>query len=314
MKKMVTSILILAVFLASLTGCGSAPEVRYTEDGKQIVTIGYLPITHALAVFETKELLDQDPDSDITIQLQKFSSWTDLMDALDAGQIDGASVLAELAMGAVSQGISLKAAALGHRDGNIVVVSNEINSVEDLRGKTFAIPSNQSSHNILLQDMLATAGMDFYDINAIQLSPPEMPVSLASGSIDGYCVAEPFGTQAVAQEYGHILFNSEELWKDSICCLLVFNGAYAENQSETVNRLLDMYQQAEEVLTKDEQVRIAEEYLGQTKDILEASLEYISFQDLSITEESYEQLAKKVVDYSINACPPDYEGFVYERQ
>ena len=33
------------------------------------------------------------------IQLQKFSSWTDLMDALNSGRINGASVLAELCDG-----------------------------------------------------------------------------------------------------------------------------------------------------------------------------------------------------------------------
>ena len=146
-----------------------------------------------------KELLDKKSDSDIEVTLQKFSSWTDLMDALNSGKIDGASVLVELAMGAVSNGIDLKAAALGHKDGNVVIVSDDISDVRDLKGKTFAIPSNQSSHNILLNDMLALGDLSIDDINVVQLAPSEMPSSLASGSIDGYCVAEPFGAQAVVQ-------------------------------------------------------------------------------------------------------------------
>ena len=137
-------LLVLTLLTVFSSGCGRS-EAKYTADGKkQIITIGYLPITHALAVFEEKELLDADENSTLQIQLQKFSSWTDLMDALNSGRINGASVLAELAMAAVSNGLDLKAVALGHKDGNVVIVSNDITKVEDLKGKTFAIPSNQS--------------------------------------------------------------------------------------------------------------------------------------------------------------------------
>lgn len=86
-------------------------------------------------------------------------------------------MLAELAMAAVSNGLNLKAVALGHKDGNVVIVSNDITKVEDLKGKTFAIPSNQSSHNILLNDMLSDAGMSIDDVNVVQLAPAEMPSS-----------------------------------------------------------------------------------------------------------------------------------------
>ena len=42
------------------------------------------------------------------MELVKFGSWPDLMDALNTGRIDGASVLAELAMKANELGIDLK--------------------------------------------------------------------------------------------------------------------------------------------------------------------------------------------------------------
>lgn len=223
-------LLVLTLLTVLSSGCGRS-EAKYTADGKkQIITIGYLPITHALAVFEEKELLDADENSTLQIQLQKFSSWTDLMDALNSGRINGASVLAELAMAAVSNGLDLKAVALGHKDGNVVIVSNDITKVEDLKGKTFAIPSKQSSHNILLNDMLSDAGMSIDDVKVVQLAPAEMPSSLASGAIDGYCVAEPFGAQAVVQDYGHVLYDSTQLWQNSICCALVMNGSFLEKK------------------------------------------------------------------------------------
>ena len=95
-------------------------------------------ITHALPVFEEKELLEAE-DSNVQIQLQKFSSWSDLTDALHAGKIDGASELIELAMSAKEKGVDLKAAALGHRDGNVIIVNDTIQDAADMKGKTFAM-------------------------------------------------------------------------------------------------------------------------------------------------------------------------------
>ena len=89
--------------------------------------------------------------SGVTVRLEKFSSWTDLMDALNAGRIDGASVLVELAISAKNKGIDLRAVALGHRDGNVLVAANGIKNARQLKGKTIAIPSTQSSHYILVR-------------------------------------------------------------------------------------------------------------------------------------------------------------------
>ena len=80
----------------------------------------------------------------------------------------------------------------------MIVVSNEIQSAANLKGKTFAIPHRSSSHNILLQEMLEQNGLTIDDVQVTELSPAEMPSALVSGQIQGYCVAEPFGSVAVA--------------------------------------------------------------------------------------------------------------------
>lgn len=312
-KKSIAWILAFAITV-SLSACGSSQDNSSgTGDSaeKQVVKIGYLPITHALAVFEEKELLDQE-DGEITIQLEKFSSWSDLTDALNAGRIDGASVLIELAMSAVSQGIALKAVALGHKDGNVIVVGNDIASVEDLKGKTFAIPHTQSSHNVLLNDMLAEGGLVIDDINVVQLAPSEMPSSLANGSIAGYCVAEPFGAQAVEQDFGHVLYDSEDLWENSLCCGLVFNQDFIEKNPNVIDTLIEKYQEAGNALDTETAKAIGEKYLGQDEAVLETSLQWIHYDDLQITEEEYQVLVQKVQEYGINENPPSYEDFVYQ--
>lgn len=311
-NRLITLVITFALLL-SVAACGNASKETASEDGKTVVKIGYLPITHALAVFEEKERLERE-NSDITIELVKFSAWSDLTDALNSGRIDGASVLIELAMSAATQGIDLKAVALGHKDGNVVVVANDIRSVADLKGKTFAIPHTQSSHNILLNDFLKENGLSIEDIEVVQLAPSEMTSSLASGSISGYCVAEPFGAQAVSQGVGQVLYYSEELWENSLCCGLVFNGSFIDNNKEVFDNIVEKYYEAGNSLNGENGLELAKEYLGQDEETLKTSLEWIHYDDLVITEEDYQILADKVKEYGINDNPPEYEEFVYQAE
>lgn len=313
MRKNRIGIAAISVLFAAIIAGGQITAARAgAADKKSAVTytIGYLPITHALPVFEEKKLLEAE-NAGVQIKLQKFSSWSDLTDALHAGKIDGASELIELAMSAKAKGVDLKAVALGHRDGNVIVVNDEIKEPEDMKGKTFAIPSTQSSHYILLQEELKKAGLTLDDIQITQLAPAEMPSSLASGAIDGYCVAEPFGAQAVTQGFGNVLSHSDELWDDSLCCGLIFRTDVIEKDTEAFQELLDNYFKAGENLDKKEAIQIAEEYLGQDEKTLETSLDWISYKDLTISESAYDTLCEKMIQDQVMENPPSYEDFVY---
>ena len=237
------------------------------------------------------------------------------MDALNSGQVDGASVLIELAMQAQSQNIGLKAAALGHTSGNVIVVGNEIQSAADLKGKTFAIPHRSSSHNILLQEMLEQNGLTIDDVQVTELSPAEMPSALVSGQIQGYCVAEPFGSVAVTGGYGKVLYQSDELWDHSICCALVFNDNFLNENSELADQVIAAYQQAgAELSDKEKALSVAKNFLKQPDNVLQQSLEWIDFSDLTIEESAYHDLVARMQKYHISENPPSYEEFVYQAE
>lgn len=208
------------------------------------------------------------------------------------------------------EGIGLKAVALGHRDGNVVIVSNDINTAADLKGKTFAIPHRQSSHNILLNETLATAGLTVDDVNVTELAPTEMPSALASGQIDGYCVAEPFGAMGVSLGAGKVLYSSEELWPDSLCCGLVLTDKFIYERPEQAKEFVQSYKAAGNNLDKEKAKEVAKKYLSQTDDVLDISLQWISYNDLDITEETYGQLVERVKEYGLSDNPPAYSDFV----
>lgn len=289
-----------ALTLVTLSGCG-----KKSDDNT--IKIAYLPITHALALCETVEELESNG---FNVDLVKYGSWSELTDALNTGRVDGASVLIELAMKSKEQGINISAVALGHKDGNVIVVSNDIDDMADFAGKTFAIPHRQSSHNILLYDALAKSDMTIDDVNITELAPTEMPSALATGQIDGYCVAEPFGAKAVSLGAGKVMYSSEELWEDSLCCGLVLTDKFIEENPETAKDFVTAYKQAGNNLRGETAKNTAKKYLNLEDDILDISLQWISYDNLEITEKAYAALVEKVKEYGLSDNPPSYEDFV----
>ncbi len=308
--------LLTTVLLAASAGYYKYDEAAAQARGRQealVLKIAYLPITHALPLFETQRLLAEREDG-VQIELVKYGGWSELMDALNTGRVDGASVLIEMAMKAKEQGIPLTLSLLGHRDGNVVITSNEIQNGGQLRGKTFAIPNPQSSHHILLQTLLEKNGLKASDVTIIEMAPAEMPSALQSGQIDGYCVAEPFGAQAVDAGLGHVFATSHELWPDSICCGIVLNQEALKGKEAAAALFEKAYQEAGASLTEQKAREEAEEYLGQKPDIAALSLQWISFQELKVTRQAYEELAEKVKAYGLSEEPPSYDAFAGQRE
>lgn len=316
-KRAILSALLAALVLTtSLAACGTtnadpqASASTTAQTSKNVVKIAYLPITHSLPLFVETELQKQNPN--LSIELVKYSSWTELMDALNTGRVDGASVLIELAMKAKAQGIDLKAAALGHHDGNVVVVKEDIHSVADLKGKNFAVPNKQSSHYLLLNQMLAENNLSISDVNVIELSPTEMPVALVQGQVDGYCVAEPFGAKAVSLNVGKVLYESPEIWEDSVCCALVLHGDFLKERPDVAKELVTQYTNAGTYIEehKAESNEIAKQYLGVDENTLEVSMKWISYGSLAITREAYNDLCGKMKTFGVLDTLPSYEEFV----
>ena len=309
--KRIFAILTILLTLFTAAGCGQSPSApRAEKDGVKTIRIAYLPITHALPLFAAKEL--QTADGPIKIELIKYGSWPELMDALNTGKVDGASVLAELAVKAKEQGIDVKAAALGHRDGNALIVGNDIEKPADLKGKVFAIPHKQSSHKLLLDQLLAQNGLSENDLTVVEMSPPEMPAALATKQIAGYCVAEPFGAKSVALKNGHELIPAQELWPDSICCLLVFNGEFLAANRDLTRAFVQQYRQAGIYLTEhpEAQKTIALKYLKAKDKVLDLSLQWISYDNLSIPQASYDELITRMQTSHLLTKAPSYEEFV----
>jgi NitT/TauT family transport system substrate-binding protein len=315
MKK-IRPLIIAAVAIVLILGLAACSKTKdstgkASDTKKQTVKIAYLPLTHALPLYVEKEF-DKKEFKNINIKLVKFGSWPELMDALNTGKVDGASVLIELAMKAKEQGIDLKAVALGHRDGNAVVVSKDINKTADLKGKTFAVPSKLSTHNILLYQMLKNAGLKLKDLNVLELPPPEMPAALSEGRLSGYIVAEPFGAKSVANGKGKVLYQSGDILKNSVCCGLVLRNSFIKKSSKAASELVEKYVKAGSYIDKNEEKvnETAKKYLNVEQNVLDLSLKWVSYKDLRLNGNDYDELSRYLKEMGLSKNPPAYKEFV----
>lgn len=303
-----TWLTLLVVIMVIMTACG---DNQVKNEDKKTIKIGYLPITHAAPLF-IEDDLNNGQFEHFNLELIRFSTWTDLVDALNTGNIDGASMLIELAIRAKEQGIDLKAVALGHKDGNVIITAQDIESPQDLKGKTFAIPHKFSTHNILYYLMMKQAGMSYDDVNVVELGPAEMPSALAEGRISGYVVAEPFGARAVVIDKGKVLFQSEEIWDESIDCGLVLRGELIEDYREATQEFVNAYVEAgKKAELKDQESKdILKKYMNVDDEVLALSLEWIKYDELRLDEEAYDTLIGHVVEMGLSDNPPTFEEFV----
>lgn len=298
---------------AAQASSGSVPDsgTAVPAAEEQVIRIAYLPITHSLAGLEAARAAGENRDG-IRIEMIRFGSWTELIDALNTGRVDAAFALVELVMKAREQGMDVYLSSLAHRDGNVIVVADGIRTAADLRGKTFAIPHRQSSHYILLNEALARENVDISEVKIVELPPPEMPSALASGQVAGYCVAEPFGAKAVSMKLGHVLYNSADLWPDSICCGFALSGKFLKEHPDLAALVTARIREAGMRLEGDHrhEAELATASFKVTRDALDLSLKWISFDDLTILREHYEALREKVVRYGLSEAPVAFEDIV----
>jgi len=92
----------------------------------------------------------------------------------------------------------------------IAVVKNDIKTPQDLVGKTIATRVG-STGSWFISEYLTKNGIDEKSVSVRNLDPPQMPVALCQGDIDGFFIWLPAPTKAleICGDKVHILTNAE---------------------------------------------------------------------------------------------------------
>jgi len=207
------------------------------------IRIGFVPLADAAPIIMAKER-GYFEKYGLNVTLEKVSSWARMRDLLAIGDLQAAHMLAPMVIASV-MGLEpgtppLTTALALNMNGNAITVSNalyaamyqanpaamkerpitaaalrEVVAARIHSGEkplTFAMVYPFSSHNYQLRYWLAAAGLHpDRDINLVVVPPPKVMEYMKAGIIDGYCVGEPWNSEAVVQNAGTTLITSHEL-------------------------------------------------------------------------------------------------------
>lgn len=150
-----------------------------------------------------------------------------------------------------------------------------------------------STHNYELRYWLAAGGLNpgYYtpgDVGGtvgadVQLSvtpPPQMPATLEAGTIEGYCVGEPWNQAAVQKKIGVPVITDNQIWKDNPEKVLGLRKDFADKYPATTAALLRAVIRAQQWLDADgganraEAVQILSQpnYVGADAEVIAASM------------------------------------------
>ncbi len=150
-----------------------------------------------------------------------------------------------------------------------------------------------STHNYELRYWLAAGGLNpgYYtdgdvsgtvsaDVNLSVTPPPQMPATMEAGTIEGYCVGEPWNQQAVFMGIGVPVITDDQIWNDNPEKVFGLREDFAEKYPATTAALLRAIIRAQEWLDADGGANRAEaveilsrpNYVGADAEVIAASM------------------------------------------
>jgi len=270
-------ILGIIIFLGLLT---SYMTYNYHLTSENTVTIGYIPSNHhsALFVAQEKKLFEKEG---INVQIVPFRNGEDLLRAAEYDQIDIGYCGITPVMGAIDQDKPIKVVASVNIDGSGIVVSDEIDSSKDLKGKKIVIPKKGSIQDVLLRYYLLKNNISPDEIKIEEMEVQVMDENLENDNINAYVAWEPFVSQADIsnEDKSEILLYSNEIFSDHPCCVVIATEKFIKSRPQFLRKVLKVHVTATEYLKKnpEELAHILSRKLGTDVELERLGLENVEF-------------------------------------
>lgn len=225
-----------------------APELKE-------VKVGFIPLTDCASVV-IASLMKFDEKYGIKIILSKESSWAAIRDKVVSGELHAAHILYSLVYGvhlgiggskkdmAVlmtinnnGQGISLASQLKdkGVTDGPSLAKLIKAQPREYIFAHTFPT----GTHAMWLYYWLANYGIDpISEIKTITVPPPRMVAHARAGSMDGFCVGEPWNARGIYDKVSYSVASSQDVWPDHPEKVLGATAEFVEKYPGTARALI----------------------------------------------------------------------------
>lgn len=194
--------------------------------------IGFVPLTACapLAVAKEKGFFAKHGLDEVT--LVRETSWRGITDGMVGGYLDAAQMPSGMPLwltlgGHENRPIPVVSALTMTRNGNAITLAKRfydqgVYTLADFKEMLHNTPQGQhrmgmvhpcSMHNLLLRYWLASGGIDpDRDVSLKTIPPAQMVVDLQAGSIDGYCVGEPWNLRSAIEGIGFTVATDLEIW------------------------------------------------------------------------------------------------------
>jgi len=224
--------------------------------------IGYVPLIDSAPLIVAQEMQFGQRHG-LTLELCKQPSWAAIRDKLLSGELDAAQTLYGMVYG-VQLGVGGPQADMAllmtlNRNGQAITVSNRL--AEQLLGgqslksalhslgrkPVFAQTFPTGTHAMWLNYWLAANGVDpLSDIESIVIPPPQMPLALAQGELDGFCAGEPWHAVAENNHSGKTIISTSQIWPDhpekALACRREFAALYPNTAQALIRTMLEACQ------------------------------------------------------------------------
>lgn len=240
------AVAIALVALTALSGCSrrgteDAP-VAQSKGAATEVRLGYFPnVTHAAALIGVEKGLFAKELGNTKLTTQTFNAGPDEVNALLGESLDIAYIGSGPAINAYakSKGEAVKLISGATSGGAALVVKPEINSVEDLKGKTVATPQLANTQDVALKKYLA--GKNLTGQVTVQNVENAQTLDLfKKGDIQGAWLPEPWSSRVVAEAGAKVLVDEKTLWEGGQfpTTVIIVRTKFLQEHPETVEAVL----------------------------------------------------------------------------
>ena len=245
-KKIIS---LLSVFCATLIltiSCSQTPQTSTPETSSNTpqgepVVIGYSNWAGwwPWAIAEQEGLFAKN---NVNVQMKWFDGYLESMEAFAAGQLDGNCQTLNDTISFAADAVNGEVAILVNDNsaGNDkIIVTEDINTIEDLKGKKVAVEEGVVD-DFLLTLALESKGMKRDEVQIVPLETGAAAAAFASGQVDAVGAFPPFWLTALKREGSKELISSKE-FPGSIPDLLAVSQKMIDEQPEVAQGLVNTW-------------------------------------------------------------------------
>jgi NitT/TauT family transport system substrate-binding protein len=211
--------------------------VNFESGARPVVRMGYMTVLTNLAA-PMLDYASKEGDG-VRFTAMKFASFAEMAEALRNGNIEAAFIIAPLAIVLRQQGEDVKIVYIGNRHESTLVVRTDLHAtkIDDLAGRTVAVPMRYSGHNLSIRQLAEQHGLSG-QIKVVEMNPPDMPAALTAGALDAYYVGEPFAAKTLQSGNAKPLIYVEDVWPNFICNVMLVKQSFIDAHPDLVRKLV----------------------------------------------------------------------------